>query len=90
VYVRSRFNANNGDVLAEAAAQGLGITLQPDFIVAPYLQDDRLEQILGEFAPPELGVYALLPGTRHMPYRVRVLIDFLSERLRAAPTGPRA
>jgi DNA-binding transcriptional LysR family regulator len=89
-YVRSRFNANNGDVLAEAAAQGLGITLQPDFIAAPYLQDGRLEQILGEFAPPELGVYALLPGTRHMPYRVRVLIDFLSERLRAAPTGPRA
>jgi hypothetical protein len=30
-------------------------------------------------------VYALLPGTRHMPYRVRVLIDFLSERLRVAP-----
>jgi len=90
VYVRSRFNANNGDVLAEAAAQGLGIALQPDFIAAPYLQDGRLEQILGEFAPPELGVYALLPGTRHMPYRVRVLIDFLSERLRAAPTGPRA
>jgi DNA-binding transcriptional LysR family regulator len=89
-YVRSRFNANNGDVLAEAAAQGLGITLQPDFIAAPYLQDGRLEQILGDFAPPELGVYALLPGTRHMPYRVRVLIDFLSERLRVAPTGPRA
>jgi DNA-binding transcriptional LysR family regulator len=90
VYVRSRFSANNGDVLAEAAAQGHGITLQPDFIAAPYLQDGRLERVLEEFALPELGVYALLPGTRHMPYRVRVLIDFLSQRLRAAPTGQRA
>lgn len=85
VYVRSQFSANNGDVLAEAAARGLGVTLQPDFIVEPYLADGRLEQVLESFAPPDLGVYALLPGTRHLPYRVRVLIDFLSERLRAAP-----
>jgi DNA-binding transcriptional LysR family regulator len=85
VYVRSRFSANNGDMLADAAARGLGITLQPDFIAGPYVADGRLVQVLDEFAPAELGVYALLPGTRHMPYRVRVLIDFLSERLRAAP-----
>ena len=81
VYVRSRVSANNGDVLAEAAVHGLGITLQPDFIVEPYLADGRLEQVLESFVSPELGVYALLPGTRHMPYRVRVLIDFLAERL---------
>jgi DNA-binding transcriptional LysR family regulator len=31
--VRSRTHANNGDVLVEAAAQGMGITLQPDFII---------------------------------------------------------
>lgn len=83
VYVRSRFNANNGDVLAEAAARGLGITLAPDFIAESYLQDGRLESILDEFPPPDLGVYAILPGTRHMPYRVRVLIDFISARLRS-------
>ena len=82
VYVRSRFSANNGDMLAEAAVRGLGVTLQPDFIVEPYLADGRLERVLEAFEPPPLGVYALLPGTRHMPYRVRVLIDFLSERLR--------
>ncbi|MCM2309872.1 MAG: LysR family transcriptional regulator [Steroidobacteraceae bacterium] len=87
VYVRSRFTANNGDVLADAAARGLGITLQPDFIVQPYLQDGRLEQILGQARPPSLGIYALLPGGRHMPYRVRVLIEFLSERLRPATSG---
>jgi len=85
VYVRSRFSANNGDVLAEAAARGLGITLQPDFIVESYLADGRLEPLLESFAPPTLGVYALLPGVRHMPFRVRVLIDFLADRLRAVP-----
>ena len=87
VYVRSRFSANNGDALAQAAARGLGITLQPDFIVAPFLADGRLEPVLEAYAPPPLGVYALLPGTRHMPYRVRVLIDFLAERLRAGESA---
>jgi len=82
VQVRSRYSANNGDVLAEAAARGLGVTLQPDFIVGPYLADGRLEPLLEAFVPPSLGVYALLPGTRHMPYRVRVLVDFLAGRLR--------
>jgi DNA-binding transcriptional LysR family regulator len=85
VEVRSRFSANNGDVLAEAAVHGLGIMQAPDFIAQPYLEDGRLEQILAEFAPVELGVYALLPGARHLPYRVRVLIDFISTRLRTSP-----
>jgi DNA-binding transcriptional LysR family regulator len=88
VDVRSRFTANNGDVLAEAAAHGLGITLAPDFIAEAYLRDGRLEPVLGEFSPPDLGVYAVLPGTRHLPYRVRVLIDFISTRLRSATPAP--
>ena len=88
VDVRSRFNANNGDVLAEAAAHGLGITLAPDFIAEPYLREGRLESILGEFSPPDLGVYAILPGTRHLPYRVRALIEFISARLRSATPAP--
>ena len=82
--VRSRINANKGDGLAEAAAQGLGITLQPDFIVASYLDAGRVERILADFAIPELGIYAMLPSNRHVPHRVRVLMDTLAAAL-AAP-----
>lgn len=84
VHVRSRIRANNGDALADAAARGLGIALQPDFIAEGHLATGRLVTILGEFPPPELGIYALLPTTRYMPYRVRVLLDYLSERLKPA------
>jgi DNA-binding transcriptional LysR family regulator len=79
--VRSRISANNGDVLTEAAAQGFGITCQPDFIVGTYLADGRVEAILADFPLPELGIYAVLPSNRHIPHRVRVLMDFLGERL---------
>ena len=82
--VRSRINANNGDVLTEAATQGLGFTLQPDFIVASYLDAGRVERILADFAIPELGIYAMLPSNRHVPHRVRVLMDTLAAAL-AAP-----
>jgi DNA-binding transcriptional LysR family regulator len=81
--VRSRINANNGDVLTEAAAQGLGITLQPDFIIDDYLANGRVEAILADFPVAELGIYAMLPSNRHIPHRVRVLMDFLATGLAA-------
>ncbi len=79
--VRSRISANNGEVLAEAVAQGLGIALQPDFIVDAAMQAGRVESILDAFPVPELGIYAMLPSNRHIPHRVRVLMDFLADRL---------
>lgn len=82
--VHSRINANNGDVLTEAAAQGLGITCQPDFISDDYLASGRVEAILDDFPIPELGIYAMLPSNRHVPHRVRVLMDFLAAGLAEA------
>ena len=87
VQLQSRLSGNNGDVLAEAAVRGLGVTMQPDFILDAYLADGRLERVLEEFELPELGIYALLPGGRHQPHRVRVLTDFLAERLRSPRFG---
>jgi len=79
--VHSRVHANNGEVLSEAAAQGLGITCQPDFIVDDFLAEGRVEAILTDFPIPELGIYAMLPSNRHIPHRVRVLMDFLADGL---------
>ena len=78
---RSRINANNGDILCDAAARGLGVTCQPDFIAAAYIADGRVEQILADFPLPELGIYAVLPSSRQVPHRVRVLMDDLAERI---------
>jgi len=79
--VHSRLHANNGEVLSEAAAQGLGLTVQPDFIVAPFVAAGRVDIVLADFPLPELGIYAMLPSNRHVPHRVRVLMDFLAAEL---------
>lgn len=84
VEVRSRVSANNGEALMQAAASGMGIALQPDFITEAFLTAGKVEAILEPFAQPALGVYALLPSNRYIPYRVRVLIDFLAAWLQGA------
>lgn len=83
--VRSHLNANNGEVLTEAAAQGLGITCQPDFIAEDFLASGRVLEILSGFPCPELGIYAMLPSNRHVPHRVRVLMDTLAGQLMQRP-----
>ncbi|RTZ47642.1 LysR family transcriptional regulator [Candidimonas sp. SYP-B2681] len=80
--VRARLHSNNGDVLDQAAGKGMGITYQPDFIVADSIKAGRVTSILTAYPAPELGVYVVLPSNRQIPYRVRVLIDFLANRLR--------
>lgn len=79
--IRPRLLANNGDVLLKAAVAGLGIAQQPTFIADELLQSGELREILKDYPLPELGIYAVLPGNRHIPHRLRVLMDFLVERL---------
>lgn len=85
--ITARVSANNGEALTQAAAQGLGITIQPDFIVAPYLDDGRVQKILEDYPLPELGIHAVLPSNRQVPHRVRVLTDYLADRMRGNGSG---
>ncbi len=79
--VHGRLQANNGDVLLDAAVKGLGIACEPIFIAGPALAAGTVREVLADFPTPELGVYAVLPGNRHVPHRVRTLVDFLAGRL---------
>lgn len=79
--IHSRLLANNGEVLLKAAAAGLGIAREPGFIAGEWIERGELTEILKAFPIPELGIYAVLPGNRHLPHRLRVLMDFLVERL---------
>lgn len=81
VPVRGRILANNGEALIQAATAGVGIVRAPDFIAEPYLRDGRAVTLLQAYAPPPLGIYALLPSNRFIPHRISALIDFLSESI---------
>jgi DNA-binding transcriptional LysR family regulator len=79
--IRGSFCCNNGDVLAEAAIQGLGITLLPNFIVETALTDGRLVKVLTSYERTPLTLFALYPSRRHVPAKTRLLLDYLMESL---------
>jgi DNA-binding transcriptional LysR family regulator len=79
--IKGTFCSNNGDVLAAAAMQGLGITLLPDFIVEEALADGRLVRVLEDFERAPLTLFALYPSRRHVPAKTRRFLEYLLEHL---------
>ena len=71
------------DILAPVtlARAGAGIVQTYRFIVEKDLADGTLKEILSPQAGASRPFSLLFPANRHMPQRVRVLIDFLVERL---------
>jgi len=75
-----RHKLNNGRMLAELAAAGLGIVLEPDFIVAPEVRSGRLQRLLTDYQPPRSPIAAVYPSRRHLSAKVRSFVDFLAAR----------
>jgi DNA-binding transcriptional LysR family regulator len=81
IVVKAAFCCNNGEVLAQAAVQGLGITLLPDFIIEDALSDGRLVRVLEGRERSPLVLSVLYPSRRHVPVKTRSFIDYAVEQL---------
>jgi len=85
--------SNNGDTCRAAALAGRGIILQPSFMIAADLECGDLVEVLPEYKGVELGVYAVYPSRKLLSAKVRVLVDFLAEKItnmkRASVTRPK-
>lgn len=68
--------------LATAARSGAGLTQIYRFIVQDDLDQGRLAELMPAFGGTSRPFSLLYPAHRHMPYAVRVLVDFLLARLR--------
>ena len=89
VEVRILMRASNGDLLANAAAHGLGIVIQPTFLVSEAIRRGELVPILENYQWPVSPAFAVYPPTRHLSYRVRAFIDFLADRFAGTPQWDR-
>lgn len=82
-----RWRCNSGAAVLDAALQGLGLCQLPDFYVAEALASGVLVSLLDDQRPPDEGVWAVHPHPRHVPPKVRAMIDWLHDRL-SAPRSP--
>lgn len=73
------FASNNGRVLCQAAALGMGIVQAPKLSVASYLDHGDLVEILHEYRLPSLAVYAIFLQRRFLPAKLTTFTKFLVE-----------
>jgi DNA-binding transcriptional LysR family regulator len=82
VKVTPRLRTNSGDTCRIAALRGLGLVLQPSFLVGPDLRAGTLVEVLPDYRSLELGVYAVYPSRKFVSPKVRLLVDFLVDAFR--------
>lgn len=83
VSVSSRFSANDSTILMHAALADGGIAMVPRFLACPSLATGALVQVLPDWTPPVMQIYALYPSRRNLSPAVRAMVDFLMTRFSA-------
>jgi DNA-binding transcriptional LysR family regulator len=82
---KTRLKANNGEALLTAAVAGLGICAIPVFIASEAIEQGKLVPLLQSFPLKVGAIYAAYPPERYLSHRIRVLVDFLVDRLQELP-----
>ena len=86
VPLAGNLRANNGDALVAAAVAGQGIISQPTFILCDDLRAGRLVALDLDHPATELdGVFAVWPGDRRPPARLRAFLDWAADRFGQVP-----
>ncbi|CAB3721942.1 MULTISPECIES: LysR family transcriptional regulator [Achromobacter] len=85
VPVGGSISANEVSVLCSAAVEGAGIAMLPTYYAAEYIASGKLQVILPQCKPQELGIYGVYASRRQMPLILRSMMDYLAERLGSAP-----
>jgi len=80
VRVQTRNRANNGQLLASFALQGMGVVYTPDFIVAQEMRAGQLVPLLPGYRATRSPIAAVYPSRRHLSAKVRSLVEFLAAR----------
>ncbi|WP_145594217.1 LysR family transcriptional regulator [Yersinia aleksiciae] len=72
---------NNIETRMCFALRGLGIACLPDFSMGNALLDGKLRTILGDYVKRTINIHVVWPSGRYMTPKLRVFIDFLSDRM---------
>ncbi|MDX1595288.1 MAG: LysR family transcriptional regulator [Gammaproteobacteria bacterium] len=85
VRVHGSVRSNYGQVLVNAAIDGLGVVYEPTFLVDEALRTGALVRVLPEWEDARYGLFAVYPNRAYLPLKVRRFIDFLVERFGPEP-----
>jgi DNA-binding transcriptional LysR family regulator len=78
ITVKGVLDANDGQILRVAALDGLGILVQPSYIVYDDIAAGRLVPVLDDWDLPRLTINLAYPSRKHLSAKVRTFIDFMA------------
>lgn len=79
VQVRGLLESNDGQILRAAALDGMGILVQPTYILYEDIVAGRLVPVLDDWDLPRLTINLAYPSRKHLSAKVRTFIDFMAE-----------
>jgi DNA-binding transcriptional LysR family regulator len=85
VDVRSRFSANDSQVLHGAVCRGLGIATMARYVARPSIESGALVTLQPDYPIPELWLKALVPQNRMKKAGVQSLLRWIKERVQSLP-----
>ena len=77
--------ANNAEALTPMLRAGLGLAVQPEFMIWDDLVSGRLVRVMSDWSPPPIALHIVTPPGEPRPARVTVLMSFLVQALSSAP-----
>ena len=78
VSVKGLLESNDGQILRAAALDGMGILIQPSYIVYDDVVAGRLVPMLDYWDLPRLTINLAYPSRKHLSAKVRTFIDFMA------------
>lgn len=77
VKIRGALESNEGQVICNAGLSGLGIVIQPVYIIHDDVVAGRLVPVLEDWDLPRLTINLAYPNRKYVPSKLRVFMDFL-------------
>nr|HET7860484.1 LysR family transcriptional regulator [Caldimonas sp.] len=72
-----RAQVNDGEGMVAAAAMGLGLAQIPDYMASDELARGAVVEVLASLRPAAMPISVVMPSSRLLPPRVRVVVDAL-------------
>ena len=85
----SRLRCDSAEVLLEAAIGGMGLARLPAWLVADALAAGTLVRVFEEPRPFGFELHVIRSRSRYLPFKTRVVIDWLAEHLPPLLTAQR-
>ena len=82
--ISGRYLMTNSQAIKQCVVAGMGLSLLPDWLVKQEVAEGKLIRLFPEFdvtaTDYESSVWLVYPSREYLPLKVRVFMDFLSER----------